>query len=127
MERLKRRKLTKIKRRTQQHSRTLLTRDVHGLIDFLLNQRDGRSYVLLPDLVAPFAFLHGAYQRTGLLLHPPDAQYGRSRLVLGGTVLPDAVAKVRLALGNILIKQAVHISMEADSRTVSLTSIPFKQ
>jgi hypothetical protein len=62
---------------------------VHGLVDFLLNQRDGKSFVVMPELVAPGPFLHGTLSRTDLSVVGPI--HGGDYQISGtGMVLPTA-------------------------------------
>lgn len=62
---------------------------VHGLVDFLLNQRDGKSYVILPELIAPGPFLHGALSRSELSVVGPILG-GEYQVNVSGIVLPNA-------------------------------------
>lgn len=44
---------------------------VHALVDYLLNQRDGRSYVIIPQLLSPVPFLFGTQTRAELAINGP--------------------------------------------------------
>lgn len=67
--------------------------NVHSLVDYLLNQRDGKSYVVLPELVAPGPFLFGTLCRTDIsLIGPMGGEQYQVRLV--GLILPHAAQSI---------------------------------
>lgn len=120
-DRIKRCKLKKIRRRTQQNG-SVRIRDVHAFVDFLVNQRNGRSYVVLPELVSPVGFLHGTYCRNELVVHGADLD-GVGRVRVTGAVLPEAVARIRATLETLLAPASIDVSCDADPRTLALTAL----
>lgn len=122
-ERIKKRKLKKIQRRSQQNW-TVRIRQVHEFVDFLINQRNGRSFVILPELIACYPFLHGTLCRNEMLVHGPDGQQV-SRVKLSGALLPEAVYRVRMALHG-LVSDDLRLASEPDLRTTALKTFPFQ-
>jgi hypothetical protein len=121
--RLRRGKVAKV-RRTQQSSRHVLVvrgQDVHVFVDYLLNQKDGRSTVLIPQLLAPMPFLYGALLRNEALVYGPDAT-GMFRLRVQGQILPGAAAKIQRILQTHLGVDQLGVAGETDPRTEALTS-----
>lgn len=65
---------------------------VHCLVDFLLNQKDGKSYVIAPELVASGPFLYGTLCRPEISVQGPLADGGGYQMKVSGLVLPSAAA-----------------------------------
>lgn len=61
---------------------------VHTLVDFILNQKDGRSFVILPELVAPGPFLYGTLCRSELSVVGPIVGGDHQARLGGGILLP---------------------------------------
>lgn len=60
---------------------------VHTLIDFILNQRDGKSFVIMPELISPGPFLYGTLCKSDLSVVGPILG-GEYQVRLTGTLLP---------------------------------------
>lgn len=118
--RLRRGKVAKVKRTQQSSQHVLVIRgsDVHVFVDYLLNQRDGRSTVLIPQLLAPMPFLYGALLRNEALVYGPDVS-GVFRLKLQGQVLPGASARI-LRILQTHHDGALSLAGETDPRTEAL-------
>jgi hypothetical protein len=127
--RIKRRKLKSIHKRSL-HQGSLCVKDVHGFVDYLLNQKHGRSYVILPELVSPVPFLMGTCCRNEMVVHGADVN-GVSRVRLGGVLMPSSVSGVRGGieglLGGAASPAVVAMSSEVDPRTSTLSQLGYIQ
>lgn len=120
--RIKRRKLQKIHKRTQNHG-LLRIIDVHDFADYLLNQRNGRAFVILPELVSPEPFLLGTQCRCEVVVHGEDA-HGVARVKVGGLVMPEALGKMQSRLEGVA-EVPLGLATETDPRTLTLSQLPF--
>lgn len=122
--RMKRRRTTVLHRRSQRHTTLRISHpDVHLLYDHLLNQRDGRSFVILPELVSPTPFLLGTACRAEVAVHGPDGE-GCWRVRVSGTVLPTTVAAIHRALQS-TANGRLEVVAETDHRTSTLSALSF--
>ena len=120
--RMHKNKVRRISKRVAKHQ-TILIKDVHVLVDYILNQKDGKSFVLLPDLVSPRPFLYGTLCRNEASIHGPDLQ-GTYRLKLDGMILPGAQRNLVEALNGQMDTQAPpQVSSALDPRTESLGAL----
>lgn len=121
-DRIKRRKLKNIHKRTLNQG-TLRIIDVHGFVDYLLNQKHGRSYVILPELVSPLPFLMGTCCKNEMAVHGADVN-GVGRVRISGVLMPSAVAAVRKGVEG-LLGSSVNMSSEVDPRTSTLSQLHY--
>ncbi len=122
-ERLKRRRLTRIQKRSA-YQGTILVRDAHSFLDYLINQKNGRSYIVLPELVSPMPFLYGTFCKNEMVVHGADVQGGLSRLKVNGTVMPDAVCRIKMVLAGML-EEEPSLAVEEDSRTSPFSRLDY--
>lgn len=61
---------------------------VHSLVDFIINQRDGKSYVIMPEMIAPTPFLHGTLCKSEVTIVGPILG-GEYQVKLSGILLPS--------------------------------------
>lgn len=66
---------------------------VHLLVDFIMNQRDGRSYVIIPELISPAPFLFGTLCKTELSIVGPIL-HGDYQVKATGLLLPEAAEEI---------------------------------
>lgn len=124
-ERIKRRKLKKIHKRTQNHGILRIT-DVHEFADYLLNQRNGRSFVVLPELVSPEPFLLGTRCRNEMVVHGGDV-HGVHRVKMSGMLMPEGLGRLQRALEAGLGPEVrLGLVTETDPRTVTLSQLPYE-
>lgn len=98
---------------------------VHVLFDYLLNQRDGHSFVVWPELFSLGPFLHGTQCRNELVVkRAVDAQSLEqvSHILLRGNILPAAVDRLLKQLS----EMDVAVVSELDLRTRSLEQFVFE-
>lgn len=62
---------------------------VHALVDYLLNQRNGRSYVIIPQLLSPEPFLFGTQTRAELTINGPLESGDLYQVRANGLLLPS--------------------------------------
>lgn len=116
--------MRKIKSKSQKKT-PILVRDVHVFVDFLLNQKDGRSFVILPELISPNPFLYGTLSKNEAVVYGPDA-HSNYILKITGQVLPSSVENVVKTLGNLYGSQAVtSVSNVVAHGTENLCMFPF--
>lgn len=90
---------------------------VHCLVDFIINQKDGRSYVILPEMIAPGPFLHGTLSRSDYAIIGP-IMGGGYQVKISGTLLPKANRAINeLVLECSKGQGPFHISCTVDERT----------
>lgn len=99
--------------------------DVHCLIDFLLNQKEGKSYVILPELIAPESFLYGTMERTDYTITGPIDE-GRYQLKATGIILPPTFEKFIDGTYR-PDDSAFAINLVTDPRTDALLSFPLEK
>jgi len=124
--RIKRHKLAKIQQRTLNHQGLIRILDVHAFVDYLMNQRNGKSFVILPELISPTPFLYGTYCRAEVVVHGRDVG-GVERVKVSGVVLPEGVVRIRKTLENVLGEEGmpVGVALDSDPRTTALNQLPF--
>lgn len=97
---------------------------VHSLIDFIINQRDGRSYVILPELVAPTPFLHGTLCKSEMGVVGPILG-GEYQVRLCGTIPPPTAQHFINQIYDLCDgAQPFSMSYALDERTEPLISVP---
>jgi len=94
---------------------------VHLLVDFLLNQPDGRSYVVFPELLAPGPFQFGTLMRTEMQVQGPLAS-GDWQVQLSGRILPGLTL---LVLEQVAGEHDISIVQKTDESTENLGQQPF--
>lgn len=123
---MQRSKVRRIGKKVARHQ-TIAIKDVHVFVDYLLNQKDGKSFVLLPDLIAPHPFLFGTLCRNEAAVNGPDTQ-GFYRLKVDGLILPGTLRTIlegfQLEFGAGAI---LGVSSVPEGRTESLAVLPLEQ
>lgn len=111
--------------RTKSSAETSLTvkgeQSVHFLFDYIMNQKDGRSFVVLPELISPGPFLHGTLCRAEFNAVGPLAGSGQWQIEINKGVILPGLASSLLDVTKILgpgVKVHIHnLPSDADPRT----------
>lgn len=99
---------------------------VHTLVDFILNQKDGRSFVILPELMAPGPFLYGTMCRSELsVVGPIVGGDHQIRLGGGGSILLPTLCKSILEQALVSSnEETVSLKPTIDDRTDAFLPFP---
>ncbi len=108
--------------------------NVHTLIDYIINQKNGKSFVILPELVAPRPFLFATQFKSDVAVVGPLNDGTFQARLLGDLILPSAAALLQrtvLAAHASASKEASHPAVFKqvaipDERTDAFAALPYR-